>query len=327
MQATSTILSNGQTEIRIQGNDTIVPSICICGRTVIVVGKWLKTASVHDEFFVEGEIVPDPQRFIAEVQRWSVKPDLFTFAQKVNDLTPRFNYRVEWENFAVIPITSYHDWFKKQIRRGMRVNLHRATREGVVVRAVAFDDDFVRGIKDLYDETPLRQGKPFWHYDKSFEQIKKIHGTYRERAEYIGAYFENELIGFLKMVYVGNIAKTMNVIGKEKYFHKRITNALVAKAVEICAAKGISYLNYGEYRFPGRKESSLSDFKRRNGFEAFKLPRYYVPLTNKGKLALKLGLHRETNTFVPWPLMKILLELRSRYYVSQRQDSAAMRQS
>ena len=118
----------------------------------------------------------------------------------------------------------------------------------------------------------------------------------------------------------------MNVIGKEKYFHKRITNALVAKAVEICAAKGISYLNYGEYGFPGKKESSLTNFKRRNGFEAFKLPRYYVPLTNKGKLALKLGLHRETNTFVPWPLMKVLLELRSRYYVSQRQDSAAMRQ-
>ena len=99
----------------------------------------------------------------------------------------------------------------------------------------------------------------------------------------------------------------MNVIGKEKYFHKRITNALVAKAVEICAAKGISYLNYGEYGFPGKKESSLTTFKRRNGFEAFKLPRYYVRITNKGKLALKLGLHRETNTFVPWPFMKVLL--------------------
>jgi hypothetical protein len=327
MQATAIVARPEQTEVRIQGKDRNMPSIRIRDRTVIAVGKWLKVASVHDEFFVKGEIVPEPQRFIAEVQRWSAKPDLFTFAQKVNDLTPRFGFYFEWEDFAVIPISTYEDWLKNQIRKGARVNLHRAEREKVVVRAVPYDDHFVQGIKELYDGTPIRQGKPFWHHGKSFEDIKKIHGTYRERAEYIGAYFEDELIGFLKMVYVDNIAKTMNVIGKEKYFHKRITNALIAKAVQICAAKGISYLNYGEYRFPGRKESSLSDFKRRNGFEAFKLPRYYVPLTNKGKLALKLGLHRETNTFVPWPLMKILLELRSRYYVSQRQDSAAMRQS
>ena len=102
--------------------------------------------------------------------------------------------------FAVIPITTYKDWLKNGIRRGARVNLHRAEREGVVVRPVSYDDHFVQGIKDLYDETPIRQGKPFWHHGKNFEDIKKIHGTYRERAEYIGAYFEGELIGFLKMV-------------------------------------------------------------------------------------------------------------------------------
>jgi len=198
------------------------------------------------------------------------------------------------------------------------VNLHRAEREGVVVRAVPYDDHFVQGIKDLYDETPIRQGKPFWHHGKSFEDIKKIHGTYRERAEYIGAYFEGELIGFLKMVYVGNIAKTMNVIGKEKYFRKRPTNALIAKAVEICAEKGIAYLNYGEYRFPGKKESSLSDFKRRSGFQEFKFPRYYVPLTTKGKLALALGFHRDSKALMPWTVTKHLLQLRSLYYENRQ---------
>jgi hypothetical protein len=116
------------------------------------------------------------------------------------------------------------------------------------------------------------------------------------------------------MVYVGNIAKTMNVIGKEKYFRKRPTNALIAKAVEICAEKGIAYLNYGQYRFPGRNESSLSDFKRRNGFHEFKFPRYYVPLTTKGKLALALGLHHQWKTVIPWTLTKLLLQLRSLYY-------------
>lgn len=314
-----------QIEIRIQGKDTNVPSIRICDRTVVAVGKWLKVASIHDEFFVEGEIVPKSDRFIAELKRWNLKPDLFAFPQKVSDLTPRFAFHLEWEDFAVIPITTYENWLNHEIRRGARVNLHRAIREGVVVRAVPYHDDFVQSIKDLYDQTPTRQGKPFWHHGKSFEDIKKIHGTYCERAEYIGAYFEGELIGFLKMVYVDNIAKTMNVIGNEKYFQKRITNALIAKAVEICAEKGIAYFNYGQYSFPGKKESSLTDFKRRNGFQEFKLPRYYVPLTARGKLALSLGLHSQSKTLIPWTVTKLLLQLRTLYYQRWRQGPVIVR--
>ena len=318
VQATGLVAGAGQTEIRVQGRDTNVPSIRVCNRTVIAVGSWLRVASVHDEFFVEDEIVPEPDQFIAELKQWSVKPDLFTFAQKISDLTPRFGFHLEWEDFAVIPITTYDDWLKNGIRRGARVNLHRAEREGVVVRPVSYDDQFVQSIKDLYDETSTRQGKPFWHYGKGFEDIKKIHGTYRERAEYLGAYFEGELIGFLKMVYVDNIAKTMNVIGKEKYFRKRPTNALIAKAIEICAEKGIAFLNYGEYRFPGIRESSLADFKRRNGFQEYKVPRYYIPLTTKGKLALAFGLHRDLKTLIPWTVTKVVLQLRSLYFRNQQ---------
>ena len=55
-------------------------------------GKWLKVASVHDEFFIEGEIVPDPAEFVTELKHWNVKPDLFTFAQKISDPTPRFEF-------------------------------------------------------------------------------------------------------------------------------------------------------------------------------------------------------------------------------------------
>lgn len=325
MQAMATVVETDQVEIEVQGKKTNVPSIRICDRNVIAAGKWPKVASIQDEFCIEEEIAPNPKSFIAELKRWDVKPDLFTFPQKVNDLTPRFDFHLEWEHLAVIPITTYKDWLRNDIRRDGRVNLNRAKREGVVVRAVPFDDEFVQGIKELYDETPIRQGRRFWHHGKSFEDIKKIHGTYRERAEYIGAYFEDELIGFVKMVYVGNISRTMNVIGKAKYFRKRPTNALIAKAIEICAEKGVAYLVYGQYRFPGKKESSLADFKRRNGFREFKVPRYYVPLTTKGKLALVLGLHREWNALIPWPVTKFLLYLRSLYYRTvRRQDRAAL---
>src|SRR5438477_2885442 len=128
MQATAIVARPERTEIRVQGKDVNVPSIRIRDRTVIAVGEWLKVASIHDEFFVEGEIVTEPNEFIEELKCWNVKPNLFTFAQKLSDLTPRFGFYFEWENFAVIPITTYENWLKKEIRRGARVNLHRAIR-------------------------------------------------------------------------------------------------------------------------------------------------------------------------------------------------------
>ena len=76
-----------------------------------------------------------------------------------------------------------------------------------------------------------------------------------------------------------------------KHYDKRPANALIAKAVELCEQQGMSYLMYCNYVY-NDPESSLTEFKRRNGFEQALVPRYYVPLTLKGKIALRLGLHR-----------------------------------
>ncbi len=58
-------------------------------------------------------------------------------------------------------------------------------------------------------------------------------------------------------------------------------------------------------------DSSLTEFKRRNGFEKVLLPRYYIPLTAKGKIALKLGFHRGVVKNIPKPLLRRLLKMRS----------------
>ena len=71
-----------------------------------------------------------------------------------------------------------------------------------------------------------------------------------------------------------------------KHRDKAPTNALIAKAVEVCAEKGISYLTYGKYHYGKKDAKSLSDFKMRHGFDKIDIPRYYVPLTLKAKFAL-----------------------------------------
>jgi hypothetical protein len=196
----------------------------------------------------------------------------------------------------------------------VKENLRRAEREGVEVCRLPYDDGFVQGIKKLYDETPIRQGKRFWHYGKSFEALKQLTGTYCERAQYVGAYLRGELIGFIKMVYVDNFAKTMHVFSSEKHRRKRPTNALIAKAVEHCAERRLSFLIYGEYNFPGKKANSLTEFKSRNGFEEMKYPRYFIPLTAKGNLALRLRLHRGLRRHVPAPMTDTFLKVRAAYY-------------
>ena len=55
------------------------------------------------------------------------------------------------------------------------------------------------------------------------------------------------------------------------------------------------------------------DFKRHNGFELVLYPRYFVPLTLKGTLALKLNLHRGIKEAMPRVLFRLGLNIRTQY--------------
>jgi hypothetical protein len=54
---------------------------------------------------------------------------------------------------------------------------------------------------------------------------------------------------------------------------------------------------------------SLDNFKENNGFSKYTLTRYYVPLSKKGLVAIKLGLHKEAKDLLPSPLKKPLIPL------------------
>lgn len=295
-------MSDNYAEIQVKGKPVRVPSASIKGHTVIVTGGWLKIANVMDEQFVEGETVPDPESFAAELKNSKLRTDVFTFAQKLPDVTPKHKYHMEWDDAAAIPITNLSDWLEKRAKYDVRAAVKRAQKLGVVVKLSEFNDTFVEGIRRIYDDSAVRQGKPFHHYQKDFETVKRENSTYLERSIYLGAYYNEELIGFIRMVQIGNIAATLQVIGQKKHFDKKPMNALIAKAVEICALKGLSHLVYGSYIYNGRN-SSLTEFKRRNGFEQVLVPRYYIPLTLKGKMALGLGLHHPLAQQVPIPLV------------------------
>jgi hypothetical protein len=298
------------------------PSAIVVDRQpVIVSGKWLRLAEVADEEWMEQAPVTEPEKFVSELRKSGVQADVFTFSQNLLETEPKHQINFEWDNLAVIPISTYAAWSEK-LSQDTRRNVRLASKRGAILRPAVFDDDFVRGIVEIYNETPIRQGRKFWHYGKSFETVKAENGTYADRSQFIGAYVGTELIGFLKMVYVGKAANIMQILSKVAHQDKKPMNALVAKAVEICSEKGICSLIYRKYCYHKNRADALTEFKRRNGFEQVLVPRYYVPLTAKGSLALKLRLHHGVKELMPRRVMDFLIDFRRKVTESRNRRPA-----
>jgi hypothetical protein len=293
-------------EIRVKGRRVEVPSIRIDGKVIIITGRLVRTARMMEEWYDD---VVDPARIIKGLEGRRAGVDIFTFWQRLPDTEPRFSYYTEWDNVAALAITSFDRWWKEQVNAKTRNLVRRAEKKGVAVREVPFNDELVRGIVDIFNETPVRQGKPFWHYKKDFEIVKQEMSDRLEKADFIGAYYNNELIGFIKLLHAGKYSDMVEILSKIEHRDKSPTNALLAKAVQMCERKKVPYLVYANWA-----RGSLGEFKRHNGFEKMHLPRYYVPLTIKGRICLKLRLHHGLVGVVPEKAKVHLIDLRAKWY-------------
>ena len=290
----------------------MVPSSFICGQPVIALGKWVKIACVHDEQWTEGQVIVDPEEFIRLLKTSHFKADIFTFCQKLPETQPKYNYYFEWDNVAAIPLTTFNDWWEKRLPQVTRKNARRSLKRGVIVKRVDLDNDMLIAITDIFHESPIREGKKFPHFNKDFETVKKDVSTLLDRSVFIGAYYKNELIGYIKLVIMGPIASILNIVSKIKHFDKRPTNALISKAVEVSIMHRATFLIYGKYTYGNKTKSSLGEFKRRNGFEQINYPRYYIPLSIKGRIILRLKLHNGMLGLLPPFAIMFFINLRSK---------------
>src|ERR1044071_9889555 len=208
-------------EISIRGRKTVIPSFRAGENLVIVKGSALRVAEVFDEYWVEAKQLPHPNDVIARCRNEGARADLFTFAQRVPDSEPRHPYYHEWDNIAVIPLSTYEHCLAKQVTSATRRNIRGAENRGVVIRACEYDDTYVRGIMAIYNESPIRQGRRFWHYGKPFEAVRDENGTYADRATFLGAFIDGEMVGYLKMVWDERTAAIMQIMSKLSVYDKR----------------------------------------------------------------------------------------------------------
>ena len=299
-------------EVSIKGKWVKIPVIKIREFTVVISGKFLKIAAIKNEFY-QTEEVTDPDSIINDLKKSKSQADIFTFSQKIPDSKPKFGYYYELDNVAAIPISSFDDWWNNKISSDKRKMIRRAYKRGVEVKLAPFDDNLVKGIVEIYNETPIRQGKRFRHYGNNYKTVKKDITTDSDRSEFIGAYYQDELIGFIKIVYCGKSGNINLILAKIKDRDKFPMDALIAKGVEVCAQKGMSFLTYGKFIYGKKGEDTLSDFKKRFRFEQIDIPEYFIPLTLKGNIAIRLGFHHYPNNLLPEWLLKNMIKFRSRW--------------
>lgn len=285
----------------------------VCNREINVQGRLIRIAWLDADKY---QFLDDPQPLLDDLRKSGTRVDLFTFMQRLPATEPKFRYPMEWDNLAVLPVSTFDHWWNHQIRSFPRNRARQAEKRGVTLREVPFDDALVHGIWEIYNESPVRQGVPFRHYGKNIETVYKEEATYLDSSIFIGAFLGDKLIGFVKLVTdeTRTQANLMNILSMVGHKDKAPTNALIAQAVRSCAEHGIKYLVYQNFSYGNKAGDSMSHFKEINGFQRVDVPRYYVPLTSIGWAALHLGLHRRLVDHLPEPLIAKLRELRNKWY-------------
>lgn len=278
---------------------------------IVIKGKFFKIAQVRSDWYQD---IEEPELIIKKLKTKKTKIDVFTFMQRLPETDPKFKYHMVWDNVAAIPVETYDKWYNSQIKRQVRNKIKKSIKKGVVIKKVDFNDNFAKQMALIINETPIRQGRRYWHYGKGFDMIKKEHMTFLDKSTFFGAYFKDELIGFIKLINVKKFITSMGILSMVKHRDKSPMSTLIAKAVELCATNNIPYLMYDKAEYGKKKKGTLFDFKRYNGYKKYDLPRYYIPLSLKGQLVIKLRLYRRLNEYFPEKFGYFLLNLREKYY-------------
>jgi hypothetical protein len=292
-------------------------------RDIRVEGRMIRIARLDGEKY---RFLDDPTPIVEGLRAQKKRVDLFTFMQRLPETQPKYSYQMEWDNFAALPITTFEHWWTKQIGFKARNKAKQAEKHGVVLREIPFSEELVRGIWEIYNETPVRQGKRFPHYGMTLEQVQRYAATFLDDSVFIGAFVQDKIIGFVKLTIdeTRTQAGLMHIVSKISERDKAPTNALVAQAVRSCADRGIAYLVYSNFAYGKKQSDSLSDFKERNGFERIDIPRYYVPLTALGSAAYRMGYHRRLTDILPESYLAKLREIRNAWHSRKLETNRAL---
>jgi hypothetical protein len=287
--------------------------VSVHGADIRIEGRLIRIARLEREKY---EALTDPESILEGLRNSGVRIDLFTFIQALPETHPKYTYPMEWDNLAVLPVSTFDEWYKHQIRFPPRGRIRQAEKKGVTVREVPFDDSLVKAIWEIYNESPICQGKRSRHYGSDLQTIRKKEATFPDKSVFVGAFLDGEMIGFLRMVVdePRKQARLIEFMSMVRHREKCPSNALIAQSVRSCAERGVRFLIYERFAYGKKATDGLSQFKEVNGFGRVDIPRYYVPLTVLGSFAFQVGLHRNLADHLPVTFADRIRQARSAWY-------------
>jgi hypothetical protein len=220
--------------------------------------------------------------------------DVLSFRERswCSDIEIPFQTKTTKDNVAVAEFDNYENWFQN-LKCETRARIKRAARRGLITKEVLYSEEFAYGVLKIFNETKIRQGRRFTHYGESLDSVKQQLSESKDII--IGAFDGKEAIGFIQLAIGDCTGQITQILSLE---HKRDmlpNNALIAKAVEVCANHNLNWLIYARMG----NHPSLDEFKRNNGFKKVEIKRHFVPLTTKGKVFLLLGLQKNFKDSIP----------------------------
>jgi hypothetical protein len=264
---------------------------------------FFKIASYKGALEYQRDFVPT-ESFLEKLRERGI--DVFTFIERkwcCPNPTPPKSWVKTDDNIALLHITNYNYWLDI-VGKKTRNMIRKADRSGIQIQIAQPSEQLAEGVWKIYNEIAVRQDRAFPHFGITLDAVRA--NVFSNTEEFfIAAYFQNELVGFIQIAFGNRIAIISQILSLIKHFDKAVNNALIAKAIEICADRGVAWLMYGRIG----NHPSLDVFKQNNGFTKFSLPRYYVSVTRNGQLALRLGLHRDLKDVLPDGVKSVLIPM------------------
>ena len=84
----------------------------LCGKEIKISGRLLRIARLDADKY---QFLDDPEAVVDGLRKSGVRIDLFTFTQRLPDTAPKYEYPMEWDNFAALPVSTFDNWWNKQI--------------------------------------------------------------------------------------------------------------------------------------------------------------------------------------------------------------------
>ena len=149
--------------------------------------------------------------------------------------------------------------------------------------------DYINEIMEVNLSAPIRQGRPMPpSYTNREIVIKSLEASLKEKKGHLkvyGAFIHDKLVAYSYVVEHNGYAYISRFLTHTKYFKYAVSNGLISAIIEDLCNRNIEVVQYGYW---SRHHKGVNHFLKQHGFERGKVEAYYIPLSRKGRLALRI---------------------------------------